>query len=155
MTGRLSDHLSVVEYIATQHRELVAEQERAWVADERLHRNAQRLALDVFEPVRAALGVPLHVTSGYRCKALNEAVGGKPNSLHLEALAIDVVPVGLDPQPALFVLLHAMRRGELPRVDQVIVEMGRWLHLSAAREGAAARRLAMETADGRTFARVS
>ncbi len=154
MTGMLSEHLSEVEFIATQHRELLAEQEREWVANAQLRRNAERLARQVFEPVRLALGVPLHVTSGFRCARLNDAVGGKPRSLHLEALAVDVVPVGLDPQPALFVILHAMRRGELPHVDQVIVEMGRWLHLSAARDGVPARSLALETADGRTFARV-
>ena len=153
-TDRISQHLSVGEFIATQHRDLLSEQEQAWVADEQLHRNAARLAREVFEPIRTVLGVPLHVTSGYRCKALNDAVGGKPRSLHLEALAVDVIPVGLDPQPALFVILHAMRRGELPHVDQVIVEMARWLHLAATRDGVPARSLALETADGRTFARV-
>lgn len=151
----LSEHLSEVEFLATQHRELLGEQERAWVADAHLRRNAVRLALEVFEPIRTVLGVPLHVTSGFRCPKLNAAVGGRPASLHLEGLAADVVPVGLDPQPALFVILHAMRRGELPLVDQVIVEFGRWLHIQAARDGAPVRRLALETADGRSFARVA
>lgn len=155
MSDRLSTHLSVAEYIATSHRSLLAVQEASWVADEQLHRNAERMAREVFEPVREVLGVPLHVTSGYRCRELNVAVGGRAGSLHLEALAVDVIPVGIDPRVGLFAVLAAMRRGELELLDQAIVEQSRWLHLQAARDGKPARRLAMESPDGRTFAAIS
>ena len=152
----LSAHLSVAEYLAIQQRDLLDAQEQAWCADPQLHRNAQRLAGEVFEPVRAALGGhPLHVTSGFRCEALNWRVGGKPASLHLQALAIDVIPYQIHPREALFILLDEMRKGELRGVDIAIVEMGRWLHLQASRDGKPARQDALETADGTTFARLS
>lgn len=155
MSEYLSSHLTVAEFLATSHRELLVAQESAWIADTALQRNAARLARDVFEPVREALGVPLHVNSGFRCPTLNAAVGGRPGSLHLEALAIDVVPVGIEPQVALFYLLRVMRRGRLPAIDKVIVECGRWLHIQAARDGVAPQQLAMVSEDGRTFATVT
>lgn len=137
MSELLSTHLSVAEYVATSHRDLVAAQEGAWISNPTFQRNAERLARDVFEPVRAVLHVPLVVTSGFRCRMLNDSIGGKPHSLHLEALAIDVIPVGLDPRVALFAVLHAMKRGQLPAIDRIIVECNRWLHIQAARTGVA------------------
>ena len=43
--------------------------------------NLQRLAEDLLEPVRALLGVPLHINSGFRCPSLNQALGGAIGSL--------------------------------------------------------------------------
>lgn len=41
-------------------------------------------------PLRQAIGAPITITSGYRCKALNSAVGGATKSLHLWGLAADI-----------------------------------------------------------------
>lgn len=46
-----------------------------------------RIRLDV---LRRVMGVPLYVTSGYRCRELNSAVGGVRNSLHMKGLAADI-----------------------------------------------------------------
>jgi len=35
-------------------------------------------------------GVPFVITSGFRCKRHNEAVGGKPDSAHLKGKAADI-----------------------------------------------------------------
>jgi hypothetical protein len=163
----LSEHLSVAEFLNTRdHQDLMPEQEMLWLSSEEIRANAVRLAEDVFEPCRAALAVPLRVTSGLRSPPLNERVGGagsakrpgtKP-SRHLFGLAVDVVPVGMDPLPALYCLMHAIRRGELLDVDQVIVEgkaNGRWLHLQAADGTRPARRLVLTSEDGSVFGRVS
>lgn len=48
------------------------------------------LAAQVLEPVRQRLGVPFVITSGFRCPALNKAVGGKENSYHLTGCACDI-----------------------------------------------------------------
>ena len=40
--------------------------------------------------VREALGLPMVVTSGYRCEQHNEAVGGKENSAHRNGTAADI-----------------------------------------------------------------
>lgn len=36
-------------------------------------------------------GMPIVVTSGYRCLRLNAAVGGSPNSAHMQGLAADFI----------------------------------------------------------------
>lgn len=41
-------------------------------------------------PLRQAIGAPIIINSGYRCRALNSAVGGATNSLHLWGLAADI-----------------------------------------------------------------
>jgi len=43
------------------------------------------------EELRRYLGVPVRVTSGYRCPAHNQAVGGVKDSLHCQGLAADIV----------------------------------------------------------------
>jgi len=53
-------------------------------------KNMVVLAETVFEPLREAFGVPLHITSFFRSKALNEAVGGSSTSQHLEGCAMDI-----------------------------------------------------------------
>ncbi len=42
--------------------------------------SVKALVLNVLQPLRDAWGKPLHINSGYRCPALNEAVGGVPTS---------------------------------------------------------------------------
>ncbi|MCD7803098.1 MAG: D-Ala-D-Ala carboxypeptidase family metallohydrolase, partial [Clostridiales bacterium] len=43
-------------------------------------RNLTTLVDKVLDPLRSAWGGPIVVNSGYRCKALNEAVGGSKTS---------------------------------------------------------------------------
>ena len=48
------------------------------------------LCVEVLEPLRQAMGVPILLSSGYRCPALNRAVGGQANSQHLRGEAADI-----------------------------------------------------------------
>ena len=48
------------------------------------------LTENVLQPLRDAWGKPLKVYSGYRCKALNAAVGGVPTSQHVKGEAADI-----------------------------------------------------------------
>lgn len=50
----------------------------------------QALTENVLQPLRYAWGKPLKVNSGYRCKALNAAVGGVPTSQHVKGEAADI-----------------------------------------------------------------
>lgn len=127
----LSEHLTVAEFVATQHRQYLDAQDDGFRSVEA---DARRFAREVFEPVRTLLGVPLRVTSGYRCGGLNHAVGGSPTSRHVLGLAADVVPVGLGIGAAFRQIAGAVRAGQLPAVDQLIEECGRWLHIGAATE---------------------
>lgn len=40
--------------------------------------------------IRESYGKPIIISSGYRCQALNEKVGGVNNSKHQEGLAVDL-----------------------------------------------------------------
>ena len=47
--------------------------------------------LNLISLIAHAYGATIHVTSGYRCEALNKAVGGVANSLHMQGRAVDFV----------------------------------------------------------------
>lgn len=54
-----------------------------------------RLIIEL-QKLRDAFGRPMTITSATRCKEHNAAVGGAPNSQHLQGIAVDVaVPVDL------------------------------------------------------------
>ena len=52
--------------------------------------NLRALVDNVLDPLREWYGKPIRVTSGFRCKALNKAVGGVPNSEHMSGYAADI-----------------------------------------------------------------
>lgn len=54
-------------------------------------KNLTVFAEQLLDPLRELWGGPLMVTSGYRCPALNRAVGGVSNSHHLRGMAADLV----------------------------------------------------------------
>ncbi len=85
------------------------------------------LVNDVLDPLRDAWGGPIRVTSGYRCPALNQAVGGTPHSQHQRGEAADIT-VGSPSRNRR--LLALIKRLDLP-VDQCIDEKGcSWIHVS-------------------------
>lgn len=85
----------------------------------------QRLALRLNE-VQRLLGHPLRINSGYRCAALNEAVGGAPNSQHCRGEAVDFHCPLFGPPAA---IARAIAQSAID-FDQCILEYGRWVHLS-------------------------
>jgi hypothetical protein len=52
--------------------------------------NFKKLAENIFEPIREHFGVPIHISSGYRSKELNSAIGGSSTSQHCQGEAIDI-----------------------------------------------------------------
>lgn len=52
--------------------------------------NFKKLAENIFEPIREHFGVPIHISSGYRSKELNAAIGGASSSQHCSGEAIDI-----------------------------------------------------------------
>lgn len=54
------------------------------------------LVTNVLDRLRSEWGRPIIVTSGYRCKELNAAVGGARNSQHLKGQAADIVSDDFD-----------------------------------------------------------
>lgn len=43
----------------------------------------------ILDLTRVYIGKPIYINSGYRCKKLNEMVGGVSNSMHIRGLAAD------------------------------------------------------------------
>ena len=48
----------------------------------------------VLDPIREHWGLPIRVTSGYRCPELNEEVGGVEDSWHMDGCAADITANG-------------------------------------------------------------
>lgn len=92
--------------------------------------NLSRLCELVLDPAREQLGTPIIVTSGFRCPALNTAVGGVSNSQHLTGLAADLKSENLSD---LFDVL-----ADNNNIDQLLFEDNgstRWVHVSIASKG--------------------
>ena len=83
------------------------------------------------DPIREAWGKPIYINSGYRCPALNKAVGGVKNSSHLIGYAVDIKP-----QPGLKEFLVSYLKGK--KFDQCIDE-GNWIHFGLKRSDGAQR----------------
>ena len=81
--------------------------------------NLVRLCTKVLEPLRAHFGTSIHINSGFRCKALNEAVKGAANSYHLKGRAVDI-PM----RPGWLAYI----RDHLPHTE--LINEGSWIHVA-------------------------
>ena len=52
--------------------------------------NIKALVLNVLDPLRARIGRPIIITSGYRSQRVNELVGGSMSSQHMAGKAADI-----------------------------------------------------------------
>ena len=130
---QLTEHFSLEELIAS---EIAARKGIDNTPSPAVLANLRVLAQGL-ERIRTVLGgKPIRVTSGYRCKALNEAVGGSARSAHMDGLAADIVcPQFGTP----LVVCCAIRDAGLA-TDQIIHEFGQWTHVAFAAPGAQARK---------------
>lgn len=92
--------------------------------------NLESLVLNILDPLRAAWGGGIIVTSGYRSVALNKAVGGSPSSAHRYGLAADIVPA--DKRISVFkaFVVNWLKENEIS-FDQYIDEAdgSEWIHI--------------------------
>lgn len=89
--------------------------------------NVQALVDNVLDPLREAWGGAIIVNSGYRCEALNKAVGGVSTSDHLKAMAADVTVGGIKENKRLFNLAQELK---LPFKQLILEQGGKWVHIS-------------------------
>ena len=96
--------------------------------------NLKRLAVHTLEAVRLLNGSkPITITSGYRCKALNRAVGGVATSQHQSGCAADFVVGSAVENRRLFDKIKSS--GSVP-FDQLILEpKAGWIHISYVEGG--------------------
>ena len=85
--GQLSEHFSLQEMIhsATAKRLGIDNTPPEAVID-----MLRDLCQNTLDPLRRVAGMPLIVSSGYRCKELNEAVKGAEKSQHMLGQAADI-----------------------------------------------------------------
>lgn len=91
------------------------------------------------EKIRAYVGAPITVSSGFRSTAVNAAVGGSPTSAHRFGLAADIDAVGFT-SPQLADKIIEMRNQGLIAFDQLILEFpergeGAWVHIGFKQNG--------------------
>ena len=89
---QLTEHFSFEELTTTSHEELL---ESNMAIAEGYMKQLKYVAGTLGE-IRAVLGVPLKVTSGFRSSQLNRLVGGSPTSGHTKGLCADFIPNGVD-----------------------------------------------------------
>lgn len=119
MTTKLTAHFALEELVGTQHREIDNRPPPDVVAN--LRATAARM-----EELRRLLGDRvITVSSGYRCPALNRAVGGARTSAHLTGHAVDFNCYGLGAPKT---VCRTIATSSLT-FDQLIEE-GTWVHIS-------------------------
>lgn len=93
--------------------------------------NLTALVDNVLDPLRIWYGKPITVNSGYRCPALNKAVGGAATSQHMSGQAADIDTGDRQQNKLLFEYI----RKNLP-FDQLIDESDfAWVHVSYRADG--------------------
>lgn len=90
----------------------------------------EELVGNILDPLRAAYGMPIKVTSGYRCAELNKVVGGVVGSVHQLGRACDLQVGGSFDKFVVFVVDWFKKTGT--KFDQILVESAngvKWLHI--------------------------
>ena len=116
--------------------------------------NFKLLAEKVFQPIREHFGVPIHISSGYRSKALNTAVGGSLSSQHCSGEAIDI---DMDGTSVTNAQIFNYIKDNL-NFDQMIWEFGTdtnpdWVHVSYESTGKQRKQIlkAVKSAKGTAY----
>ena len=116
--------------------------------------NFKLLAENVFQPIRDHFGVPIILSSGYRSKELNTAVGGALSSQHCTGEAIDIDMDGTTVKNA---EVFNFIKDNL-NFDQLIWEFGTdsnpdWVHVSYESSGKQRKQIlkAVKSAKGTSY----
>ena len=119
---KLSEHFTLDEMTASD-----AAQRRGWDNTPNADHTANLMRLAAFlERVRVVLGnKPISITSGYRCKLVNDSIGSKDTSQHRFGCAADIRVVGMTPRQ----VCESIIKSKL-EYDQVILEFNSWTHVS-------------------------
>jgi zinc D-Ala-D-Ala carboxypeptidase len=121
---RLSEHFMLDELLESQTARRKGIDEQFNPSDE-IKLNLQSLCIEVLDPLRKEVGLPIYISSGYRCKKLNRVIGGALNSQHIEGKASDIKVKGMNN----FEIISAIRKAGID-FDQCIEEFESWVHIS-------------------------
>ena len=121
---KLTPHFSWDEMTTTSHsdlRDVNREEAKNYAC-------AIYLTACMMETVRAIIGRPIRVTSGFRSQPLNSRVKGSIKSQHCKGEACDWQPIGGSLEEAFEKLTKEVREKRL-NVGQLLLERG-WIHIS-------------------------
>lgn len=136
---------------STSHPELVGQN----MMDARGYEKQLKYTASTLEEIRAILGVPMKITSGFRNVALNKAVGGSPTSGHTKGLCADFQPIGLEISHA-FDMIQA-NKSKCPSLKKCIYESingARWLHIETKTEANQPQQF-FTTNNGKTYKEIT
>lgn len=94
---------------------------------EEVKENLKALIENVLDPLREAYGKPIYVNSGYRCPALNKAVGGVNTSEHQSGRAADIDTHDYNENKKLFELAQELNLPFRQLIDEANLS---WVHIS-------------------------
>jgi uncharacterized protein YcbK (DUF882 family) len=96
----------------------------------------------LLEEVRTLLNKPILINSGFRSKAVNDAVGSRDTSQHRIGCAADIRVPGMTPREVVEACIAANIG-----YDQIIEEFGSWTHISVPNTASTAPRKQALTID--------
>lgn len=99
---KLTEHFTLEEFVRS---DTAAAYKIDNTPGEKEIRRLKELCETILEPLRVAIGKPINVTSGYRCKLLNSHpdVKGSANSDHMYGMAADIVVYKRDAKGAVVI----------------------------------------------------
>ena len=118
---RLSASFNLDEFIVSQVAERHGYKNEP---NEKQIENLRLLCINVLQPLREIINVPIFINSGFRSFDVNAAVGGRFNSQHLEGKAADFVVHSMNLIDVFNIVLERFS------FDQLIYEFGKWIHVS-------------------------
>jgi len=132
---KLSEHLDLSEVIRS---ESAKRKGISNMPTEAHIANFKLLAEKIFQPIREHFRCPIHISSGYRSKELNAAIGGSATSQHCSGEAIDIDMDGT-PNGVTNRMVFDYIKDNL-EFDQLIYEFGDkenpdWVHVSYESSG--------------------
>jgi zinc D-Ala-D-Ala carboxypeptidase len=131
---KLTEHFTLYDLTATSHFQY--QEMNRQINDFQIGK--LRSVAELAEALWVFLDAPLVASSGYRCPALNQAVGSSPRSQHLLCEAIDMIPKGMAVEDAFKKLRQAAKEKKF-FFGQLIYEKAarsyaggvvEWIHVS-------------------------
>lgn len=104
----------------------------------------EELVSEFLQPLRTALGLPVDVSSGYRCLRLNIAVGGSSTSAHPLGYAADITCPLMSFSKFVAFVIDWVKKNNI-KFDQLIIETDKktgaqWLHVGLKNRAGQQRR---------------
>jgi len=118
---KLSRHFMLSELTRTDHRDFIDINHGEAM---KYYTNLVNLCELVLEPIREITGAII-INSGFRCRKVNELIGGSPTSQHMLGEAADTTYTNGFPLNEVY---NEIAWAKIP-FSQIILEFGQWIHV--------------------------